>query len=78
MAEERSAAMTGDRVEARLDRLAEDMAEVKGELRQIDKRLSNVEMAVTDVRRDIRQVLYFVSGAILVPILLELAKRMIR
>lgn len=76
MADERGM-IVGDRVEARLDRLGEDMAEVKGELRQMDRRLSNVETTVSDLRRDIRQVLFFVVGAILVPILLEVARRMI-
>jgi len=41
----------------------------------IDKRLSNVETTVVEVRRDVRQVFYFVVGAILVPILIEVVKK---
>ncbi len=43
-----------------------DMAEVKGELRQMDKRLSNVESAVNGIRQEIskdsRQVMWTVLG----------------
>ena len=88
--------IVGDRVETRLTRLGEDVAEIKGEMRQMDKRLSGVEAAVTgvrgdvsdvrreisdvrkevsDVRRDIRQVLFVVILGILIPILLELVRR---
>ena len=83
MADERGATLVGG-VEAEVRALRQDVtelkvdvAEVKGELRQIDKRLSNVETTVSDLRRDIRQVLFFVVGAILVPILIEIAKRAI-
>ena len=76
MAEERGATIIGG-FEAEVRSLVKDVAELKGEVRQMDKRLSNVEAAISDVRRDIRQVLFFVIGAILVPILLEIGKRMI-
>lgn len=63
--------------EKRFDSLEQSMAELKGAFGQMDRRLSNVEATVGDLRRDIRQVLFFVVGAILVPILLEVAKRMV-
>lgn len=76
MAEERSATI-GDALEGRLDRLEQGMARMEGRFEQVDKRLSSVETGISDLRRDIRQVLFFVVGAILVPILLEVAKKMI-
>jgi len=69
MAEERGM-IIGDRVEARLDKLSEDVAEVKGELRQIDKRLSNVE----GMRKDIRQLLFVVLGTWITTMVAILAK----
>jgi len=49
MAEERGATITGDRTEARLDKLSEDVAEIKGILGgfrmafdQMDKRLGDL------------------------------------
>ena len=53
-----------------LARIGEDLAELKGEMRQIDKRLSSMEQGQQDLRRDIRQVLYVVILGILIPILL--------
>ena len=57
MADERDGMIIGDRVEARLDKLSEDVAEIKGALGgfkmgfdQMDKRLSNVERAVTQIQ----------------------------
>lgn len=103
MAEERSATMIGG-IDAEVRALRQDVtdlkvsvAEVKGELRQmdkrigelssqldkrlssmetaIDKRLSSTETTVGDLRRDVRQVFYFVIGAMLVPVLIEVIKK---
>lgn len=61
MADERGA-IIGDRVEARLDKLSEDVSELKGTVSQMDKRLSNVETGMGDVRKDVRQLLFVVLG----------------
>ena len=61
MADERGV-IIGDRVEARLDKLREDVSELKGTVSQMDKRLSNVETGMGDVRKDVRQVLFVVLG----------------
>ena len=61
MAEERGM-IIGDRVEARLDKLTEDMAEVKGELRQMDKRIGETNAVLGDTRKEVRQLLYVVLG----------------
>ena len=60
MAEERPATDT----ESRLVRIGEDVAEVKGELRQIDNRMSSLEDGQQDLRKDVRQVLYLVIASI--------------
>jgi hypothetical protein len=69
-------------VEARLDRIGENVAELKGEMRQVDKRMSSIELRMSsieqgqqDLRKDTRQVLYLVIVGILIPILLEFVKR---
>jgi hypothetical protein len=70
MAEERGAAITGDRVEARLDKLSADVTELKvsvGRLEtgfdQMDKRIGETNAVVGDVRREVRQLHYVVLGA---------------
>jgi len=40
----------GDRIETRMTKLGEDVAEVRGELRQMDKRLENLERAITQIQ----------------------------
>ena len=67
----------GDQAEVRFDRLDQGMARMEGRFEQMDKRLSNVEAGINDLRKDIRQVLFVVIVSIAVPILLEIAKRMI-
>ena len=62
MADERGV-IIGDRVEARLDKLREDVSELKGTVSQMDKRLSNVETGMGDVRKDVRQLLFVVLGS---------------
>ena len=62
MADERGV-IIGDRVEARLDKLREDASELKGTVSQMDKRLSNVETGMGDVRKDVRQLLFVVLGS---------------
>jgi len=61
MADEQGATIIGG-VEAEIRGLVKDVAEVKGELRQMDKRLSNVEMAVNDLRKDNRQSFNWMMG----------------
>lgn len=48
MADERGM-IIGDRVEARLDRLAEDVAELKGEMRQMDKRVGELSVRMSSI-----------------------------
>ena len=48
MADERGM-IIGDRVEARLDRLGEDVAELKGEMRQMDKRVGELSVRMSSV-----------------------------
>jgi hypothetical protein len=66
-------------------RMAEDVAELKGEMRQIDRRLTSLEQGQQDLRKsmeqgqqdlrkDVRQVLYLVVVGILVPILLQILR----
>lgn len=64
MAEERGATI-GDALEGRLDRLEQGMAELKGTVSQMDKRLSNVETAVNDLRRDNKQAFLWLLGIML-------------
>ena len=70
MAEERAAQET----EPSLFRVSEDMAELNGEMRQIDRRLSSLEQGQQDLRKDIRQILYLVIVTILVPIILQVLR----
>lgn len=44
----------------------------------VDKRLSSTETAVGDLRRDVRQMFYFVIGAMLVPVLIEVIKKLVQ
>lgn len=48
MADERGM-IIGDRVEARLDRLGEDVAELKGEMRQMDKRVGELSVRMSSI-----------------------------
>ena len=64
MADERGATTAGG-VESEVRSLVKDMAEVKGELRQMDKRLSNVETAVNELRRDNKQSFFWLLGIVL-------------
>ncbi|OGG45888.1 MAG: hypothetical protein A3F84_17200 [Candidatus Handelsmanbacteria bacterium RIFCSPLOWO2_12_FULL_64_10] len=64
MAEERGATI-GDALEGRLDRLEQGMAELKGTVSQMDKRLSNVETAVNELRRDNKQAFLWLLGILL-------------
>ena len=79
MAEERGGMIVGDRVEARLDSLEQTMAELKGTVSQMDKRLSNVEGAINGMRQEIskdnRQVMWTVLGTWIATMLTILLKQ---
>lgn len=84
MAEERGVTIIGDRMDARLERLEqgqqairETMARLEGSFEQMDKRMSSMEAAIGDLRKDVRQVLFVVIVSIAVPILLELIKKVL-
>lgn len=71
MADERSATMIGG-VEAEVRGLRQDVTELKvsvGRLEsgfgQMDKRLSNVETAVNELRRDNKQSFFWLLGIVL-------------
>lgn len=71
MADERGATMIGG-VEAEVRALRQDMTDLKvsvGRLdsgfTQMDKRLSNVETAIGELRRDNRQSFYWLLGIVL-------------
>ncbi|OGG43712.1 MAG: hypothetical protein A3F84_27360 [Candidatus Handelsmanbacteria bacterium RIFCSPLOWO2_12_FULL_64_10] len=68
MAEERGATLVGG-VEAEIRGLVKDVAELKGEFRQMDKRMSNVETAINDLRKDNRQSFNWMVGMWLTTIL---------
>lgn len=85
MAEER----TAPEAESALLRVVEDVAELKGEMRQIDRRLSSLEQGQQDLRtsmeqgqqdlrKDVRQILYLVIVGILVPIVLQVVREATR
>ena len=80
MAEERGATIIGG-IETEIRGLVKDVAELKGAFGQMDKRLYSLETTVRqeirDLRRDVRQIFYMVGGAIAVPILLEIVKKMV-
>ena len=52
----------GGRIEARLDQLAEVVAELKGGFAQMDKRLTSLETGQQDLRKDVRQILFVILG----------------
>ena len=73
------------RMEGRFEQMDKRIGELSSQLDKrlssmetaIDKRLSSTETTVGDLRRDIRQVFYFVCGAVIVPILIEVFRRVV-